>query len=105
MAQHHQDQRSIDENFLKYIPEELIELPNNSFNCLSSFVAATEDSMQFSAVLTMGGSAITSSSQPIPCSDSNNSSKVITNMTCIEHMGSLDSSTILEGVMSFRGYQ
>jgi len=58
MAQPHNDQGSFDEDFLDYILEELIEPPDNSFNRLSSFVAATEASMQFSAVLPV----ITSSS-------------------------------------------
>jgi len=62
MAQPHNDQGSCEEDFLDYIAEELIELPDNSFNCLSSFVAAAEASMWFSAVLPMGVSAIASSS-------------------------------------------
>jgi len=45
MAQPHNDQRSFDEDFLDFVPEELMEQPNNSFNRLSSFVAATEASM------------------------------------------------------------
>jgi len=51
MAQPHNNQSSFDEDFLHYLPEDLIEQPDNSFNCLSSFVAATEASMWFSAVL------------------------------------------------------
>jgi len=108
MAQPHNDQGSFDKDFLDYIPEELIEQPDNSLNCLSSFVAATEASMRFSAVLPMGGSAIASSSQPIPCSDSNSNSNSndltsITNMTSIENMGLVDGSTIVEGAMSLGG--
>jgi len=45
MAQPHNDQGSFDEDFLDYLPEELIEQPNNSCNRLSSCVAATEASM------------------------------------------------------------
>jgi len=99
MAQPHNDQGSFDEDFLDYVPEELIEQPDNSFNRLSSFVAATEASMQFSAVLP----AIASSSQPISCSDSNSNSNDITNMTSVENTGSVDESTIVEGAMSLRG--
>jgi len=58
------------------IPKVLIEQPDNSFNHLSSIFAATEASMQFSAVLPMGGSAIASSSQPIPCHDSNSNNSI-----------------------------
>jgi len=99
MAQPHNDQGSFDENFLDYVPEELIEQPNNSYNRLSSFVAATEASMWFSAVLP----AIASSSQPVPCSDSNSNSKDITNMTRVENTGLVDGSTIVEGAMSLGG--
>jgi hypothetical protein len=45
IAQPHNDQGSINENFLDYVPETLVELPDNSFHHLSSFVAATEGSM------------------------------------------------------------
>jgi len=104
MAQPHNNQGSFDEDFLDYIPEELIEQPNNSCNPLSSFVAATEASMLYSAVLPMGGSAIASSSQPVPCSNSNSIDITsISNMTGIENMGSVDGSTIVEGAMSLRG--
>jgi len=103
MAQPHNDQGSIDEDFPDYLPEELIQQPNNSLNHLRSFVAATEVSMRFSAVLAMGGSAITSSSQPIPCSKSNRNSNDITNMTSVEDMGLVDGSTIVEGAMSRGG--
>jgi len=99
MAQPHNDQGSFDEDFLDYVPEELIEQPDNSFNRLSSFVAATEASMRFSAVLP----ATASSSQPIPCSDSNSNSNNITNMTRVENTGLVDGSTIVEGAMSLGG--
>jgi hypothetical protein len=62
MGECHKDQSSIDEDSLDYIPEELIEQPDNSFNCLRRVVAATEASMRFSAILLLGGSAIASSS-------------------------------------------
>jgi len=99
MAQPHNHQGSFDEDFLDYVPEELIEQPDNSFNRLSSFVAATEASLRFSAVLP----AIASSSQPIPCSDSNRNSNDITIMTSVENMGLVDGSTIVEGAMSVGG--
>ena len=41
MAKSHNDQGSIDKDFLNYIPEELIEQPDNSFNHHTCFVAAT----------------------------------------------------------------
>ena len=103
MAQPHNNQGSFDEEFLDYVLEELIEQPDNSFNRLSSFVAATEASMRFSAVLPMGGSAIASSSQPVPCSYSNSNSNDITNMTSFENTGLVDGSTIVEGAMSLGG--
>jgi len=99
MAQPHNDQASIGEDFLDYVPEELIEQPDNSFNHLSSFVAATDASMRFLAVLP----AIASSSQPVHCSNSNSNSNDITNMTSIENTGLVDGSTIVEGAMSLGG--
>jgi len=104
MAQPHNNQGSFDGDLLDYIPEELIEQPDNSFHPLSSFVAATEASMRFSAVLPMGGSAIASSSQPVPCSNSNSNSNDITNITSIDNMGLVNGSTIAEGVMVRGGY-
>jgi len=82
-----------------------MEQTEDSFNCLCSFVAATEASMQFSAVLPMGGSAIPSSSQPVPCSNSNSNSNEITNITSIENRGLLDGSMIVEGAMSLAGQE
>jgi hypothetical protein len=103
MAQPHNNLGSFDEDFLDYVPEELIEQPDNSLNRLSSFVAATEASMRFSAVLP----AIASSSQPVPCSDSNSNSNSnsndITNMTSVDNAGLVDGSTIVEGAMSLGG--
>jgi len=99
MAQPHNDQGSFDEDFFNYVPEELIEQPDNSFNRLSSFVAATEARMRFSAVLT----AITNSSQPVPCSNSNSNSNNITNMTSVENTGLVDESMIVEGAMFLGG--
>jgi len=96
MAQPHNDQGSFDEDFIDYVPEELIEQPNNSFNPLSSFVEA---SILFSAVLP----AIASSSQPVPCSNSNSNSNDITNMTSVENTGLVDGSKIVEGAMSLGG--
>jgi hypothetical protein len=43
-VQPHNDQGSFVEEFLDYVPEELIEPPNHSFKGLSSFVAATKAS-------------------------------------------------------------
>jgi hypothetical protein len=99
MAQPHNDEGSIDEDFLDYLPEQLIEQPDNCFNRLSSFVAATEASMRFSAILP----AITSSSQPDPCSDSNCNSNDITNRTSYENMGLVDGRTIVESAMLLGG--
>jgi len=101
MAQHHNDQVSFDEDFLGYLPEELLEQPDNSFNRLRSCIAATEASMRFSAVLP----AIASSSQPVPCSknNSNSNSNDITNMTSVENPGLVDGSTIVDGAMSLGG--
>jgi len=77
--------------------------PNNSFNHLSSFVAAIEPSMGFSCVLPMGGSAIASSSQAVPCSNSNSTSNDITKITSIEITGLVGGSTIVEGAMFLGG--
>jgi hypothetical protein len=98
-AQLHNDKGRFHEDFLAYIPEELIEQPDNSCNPLSSLVAATEASMPFSA----GLPAIASSSQPVPCSNSNSNNNDITNMTGIENMGLVHGSTIVEGAMSLGG--
>jgi len=106
LAQPHVDQSTFDEDLLEYIPEGLIEQPDNFFNPLSHFVPATEVIMQFSAVLPMGGFAITSSSQPVSCSNSNSNSNnitSITNMTSIDSMGLVDGSTIVEGAMCLGG--
>jgi len=51
----------------------------------------------------MGGSAITRSSQPIPCSNSNSNSNDITNMTSMENMGLVDGITIVECAMFLGG--
>jgi len=106
MAQPHHDQGRLDEDFLGYFLEELIEQPDNSLNHLSSIVAATEANMRFSAVLPMGRSAIASSSEPGPCSNNNSNSNditTITNITSIENTGLVDGNTILEGAMSLGG--
>jgi len=99
MAQPHNDQSCFDEDFLHYLPEELTKQPVNCFNHLSSVVAATEASMRFSAVLP----AIASSSQPVPCRDSNSNSNNITNMTSVENTRLVDGSTIVEGAISLEG--
>jgi len=103
MAQHPNDQGSFDEDMLDYVSEELIGQPDICLIPLSSFVAATEASMQFSAVLPIGRSAIARSSQLFPFSDSNSNSNDITsvaNMNSIENTGLLDGCTILEDAMS-----
>jgi hypothetical protein len=87
IAQPHNEQGSFDEDFLDYVPEELMELPNNSFYCLYYVVAATKASMRFSAFLSKGGSAIPS----------------ITNMTRIENTGLIDPSTIVYRVVLHGG--
>jgi len=93
MAQRHNDQGSCDENFPDYLPEELIEQPDNSFHHLDSFVAATEASMRFLAVPPMGGSAIISSSRRILHSDSNNNSNDITSIT---NMKSVENTRLVD---------
>jgi len=98
MAQSHNTQGSIDEDFHRHIPEELIEQRNHYFHSISSFVADTDACIRFLAVLPNGGSANASSSQPVPCSDRNNHD--ITHITNIENMGFVDGSTIVEGAMS-----
>jgi hypothetical protein len=62
---------NFDGDFLDYVTEELLDKSNNFFNYLSSFVAATDSGMNFSTVLPRGWSPVTSSSQPVPGSDSN----------------------------------
>jgi len=101
MAQPHNNQGSFDQDLFDYLPVELIEQPDNSFNRLISFVAATDTSMRVSAVLP----AIARSSQPIPCSNSNSNSNSndITNLTSFENIGLVNGSTIVEGVMSLGG--
>jgi len=103
MAQPHNDQGSFDEDFLDYIPEELIEQPVNSVKCLSSFVVAAEASMWLSAALPMGWPAIASSSQPVPCRNSNTNSNDITNITSVENTGLGNGGIIVEGAMSLGG--
>jgi len=83
-------------DFLDYVPSEVIEQPDISFHRLSSVVTATEATMQFSAVLPIGASAIASSSQHVPCSNSNsNDITSITNMASVENTGLVDGSTIV----------
>jgi hypothetical protein len=58
--------------------------------------------MWLSAVLNMDGSAIPSSSQPVPSGDSNSNSidiTYMTNMTSLENTGLVDSSITVEGAM------
>ena len=62
-AEHYTNHGCIEENFLDYAPEEQIVQPDSSFNCISSFLTSTEDCMWFTAILCMGGSAISSHHQ------------------------------------------
>jgi len=108
MAQPHNDHGIIDDEFLDYILEELIELPDTSFHRPGSVVPATEASMRFSTVLPMGGSAIASSSQPIPCSNSKNDSNDIANITkitSVENTQLVEESMIVQGAMLVRGHE
>ena len=100
MVQPDNDHGSFDEAFLDYIPEELIEQRINSLKRLCSIVASTEASIRFPAVLPMCESAIDSSIQPVPGSNSNSNSNDITNGTSVGNTGLVDGSTIVEGAMS-----
>ena len=104
-TQPHNDEGTFGEDFLDYLLEELMKHPDNSSDCLSSLVAATDASMRFSAGMPIGGSAIASSSQPIPCSDSNSNSNVISKITSIENTGLVDGSMIVEGVILPGGWE
>jgi hypothetical protein len=84
MVQPHENLGSIHENLFYFIPEKLIEQSNKTFKHHSSFVAAMEANMHFSAVLPLGWSAIASSSCPITNNDS--ISNNITHLTDITHM-------------------
>jgi hypothetical protein len=55
--------------------------------------------MQFTAFLPIGGSAIASSSQPIPFSNSKLNSNDVTNITSVEITGLANGSTNAEGAM------
>jgi hypothetical protein len=97
---------NIHQAFFDYILEELIVQPVNSPNHVNIFVAAIEASIQFSAILPMTVSAITSSSQPVLCnnshSNSNNITK-ITNITSLENTGLVDARLIVLIVMLLGG--
>jgi hypothetical protein len=102
MAQPHNNPGSCGDDFLDYVPEVLIEQFDDSFNALISFVATTEATTKCLAVLPIGGSAIASSSQHVPSSDSNNNNKdnsCITNIGSIENAGWVDGDKIVEGGM------
>ena len=106
MAQLYNYQGGIDENFLHYVLEQLIEQPDNSFNHLSRFDDATEAIMRFSAVLPIGGSAIASSIEPIPCTNSNsNDITNITNIPSCENMGLVDGGAMVVGATSLGGWE
>jgi len=81
IAQSHYNQCGITDHILDYVLLELIALPKYSVNHVNSSVATTEGCMRLSPVLPIRVSALTSSSQPIPCSSSNTNN--ITNITSI----------------------
>jgi len=99
IAQPQDGRRRFDEDFVDYNPEERIMQPYNRSNLPSRFVAATEASMRFSAVVPMGRSAITSSSKPVPCSNSNSNSNDITNITNITNITSIENAGLVDGSM------
>ena len=103
MAQCHNNQGSCDEDFIQYVPEELIEQSDNSFNHITNCVAATEHSMRLTAVLQIGWLAIASCSEADPCSDSNSNRNDVTNITSIGNTGLVDGSTSVEGAMLLGG--
>jgi len=86
-------------------PDTSVHVLAHSCNHCSSVIPGTEYTMEFSVVLSRGRSAIPSSGQLEPFSDSNSNSnrKDIThstNMTCIVSMGSAKGSLI--GLLSAR---
>jgi len=102
LSQPHHTQGRIDVEFLVYILKKPLERSNKSFKPLSSFIVATESSMQFSAVLPIGRLSIASSSQLIHSSNSNSNSSDITNVTKIprvENPGLGGGRTIAKGVI------
>jgi len=108
MSTPHNVQSCIVEYFFDYIPEELKQQPNNSFYCLITFVAPTDASKQFTAVLPIGGSAIPSSSQSVSCSNTNSNSNSnnitnITNISSVVNPGLVNGSTIWQSAMSLGG--
>lgn len=94
MAQSDNDEGSIENVFFVYILEGQVEKLCDSIIHLSSMVAATEACILLSAVLLIGRSAITSSIQPNPCSNSH--SNDITNIIRVESAGLVDRSPILQ---------
>jgi hypothetical protein len=96
----------INEEFHIDILKKPIERPDKSFKPLSSFIGATESSIQFSTVLPVGRSPIASSCQPIRSTTTNCNCNDITNITKIarvENPELVDGSTIAEGVISSGG--
>jgi hypothetical protein len=89
---------------LDYVPDELIELPNNYLYHLSHFAGATAASRQCSTVLPMGGCAYASSRQPDPGINNNSTSNsnditTISYITIIESISSVNGSMIVNCVM------
>jgi len=103
MAQPHNDQGSFDADCLDNVPEEESQQHDNSRNRVSSFVAATEASIRFSAVLPTCGSAIPHSSQLVPFHNSDSNYYYITNITNVENIGLVDGTMCVEGMMSLGG--
>jgi len=103
MAQTYNDLGSFDNNFPEYILEGLIEHPENFLNHISSSAAATEAIMRFSARQGRGRSDVSTNSPLVHCSDCSSNRNLIRNITsisCIENIGLVDGSTIVESGMS-----
>jgi hypothetical protein len=101
MPQPHHNHSSVDENSPEYILKLVTVQPDNSFYDLGSYIAATESYMQLLADFPMGGTAIGSSSLPVPYSDSNKND--ITSSTSIETMGLVNGTAIVECVVMVGG--
>jgi len=84
MVQPHNHQGSFDDDFLVHILEELIEQPDNSLQV--PVVMSRLVKLACNYQLPIGGSTIASSSQPVPCTDSRDTT-IITNNTSIENEG------------------
>jgi hypothetical protein len=102
MAQPHYNQGSFDQNSLDYMLEKLIEQHDIVFKCCSYCIAGPDASMKFSAVMPMGGTAIASSSLPVPYIHSNcnsNNITTITNITSVVNMQLINGNTFMQGMI------